>query len=47
MVDKVTTTATQTMPTRKPIIWGNWKIDVDNNAVASARVVFKLYFYKL
>ena len=47
LVDKVTTTSTQVIMSDKPILFGNWRIDLDNNAVAGARIIFKFYLYKL
>jgi hypothetical protein len=48
LVDKVTTTSTENyLPTGNPILWGNWTIDVDNNVVAGARVIFEFFFYGL
>ena len=47
LVDKVTTTPTQVIMQSKPILFGNWRIDLDNNAVAGARIIFKFYLYKL
>jgi len=44
----VTTTPTHNyLATGNPILWGTWTIDVDNNAVAAAQVVFEFYFYGL
>ena len=45
LVNKATTTGTITILSYKPAVTGPWTIDVDNNAVAAARLVFKLTFY--